>query len=169
MPFDIVTFTVIHVLLSLVGIFAGLVVVGGLMSGRRLDGWIGIFLVTTVLTNVTGFGFPFPPLIASHYVAILSLLILPAVLYALYRRRLEGQWRRVFVIGTVLTLYLNVFVLVVQLFRRLPALLASAPKQTEPPFVIVQLLVLGMFAWLGRAALKGYPEAAMASRARAAA
>jgi hypothetical protein len=158
MPFDIVTFTVIHVLLSLVGIFAGLVVVGGLMSGRRLDGWTGLFLVTTVLTNVTGFGFPFPPIIASHYVAILSLLTLPAVLYALYRRRLAGQWRRVFVIGTVLTLYLNVFVLVVQLFRRLPALLASAPKQTEPPFVIVQLLVLGMFAWLGRAALKGYPE-----------
>jgi hypothetical protein len=169
MPFNILTFTVIHVLLSLVGIFAGLVVVGGLVSGRRLDGWTGLFLVTTVLTNVTGFGFPFPPIIASHYVAGLSLLILPAVLYALYQRRLEGQWRRVFVIGTVLTLYLNVFVLVVQLFRRLPALLASAPKQTEPPFVIVQLLVLGMFAWLGRAALKGYPVAPPVSRARAAA
>jgi hypothetical protein len=167
MPFNILTFTVIHVLLSLVGIFAGLVVVGGLMAGRRLDGWTGLFLSTTVLTNVTGFGFPFPPIIASHYVAILSLLTLPAVLYALYRRRLAGRWRRVFVIGTVLTLYLNVFVLVVQLFRRLPALLASAPKQTEPPFVIVQLLVLGMFAWLGRAALKGYPEAPPPSRARA--
>jgi hypothetical protein len=133
-----------------------LVVVGGLMAGRRLDGWTGLFLSTTVLTNVTGFGFPFPPIIASHYVAILSPLTLPAVLYALYRRRLAGRWRRVFVIGTVLTLYLNVFVLVVQLFRRLPALLASAPTQQEAPFLITQLVTLALFIWLGRAALRGF-------------
>lgn len=157
MPFTIITFTVIHVLLSLVAIVAGLVVVGGLISGRRLDGWIALFLGTTVLTNATGFGFPFPPLIASHYVAVLSLLVLPVVLYARYVRSLLGRWRWVFVIGTVLTLYLNVFVLVVQLFRRLPALLVSAPTQTEPTFVVSQLLVLGMFAWLGRSALRGFP------------
>jgi hypothetical protein len=157
MPFYIITFTVLHVVLSLVGIVAGLVAVGGLVSGRRLDGWIGLFLATTVLTNATGFGFPSPTFIASHYVGILSLLVLPVVLYALYGKRLAGGWRRVFVIGTVLTLYLNLFVLVVQLFRRVPALLVSAPTQQEPSFLLSQLLVLGMFLWLGRAALKGFP------------
>ena len=106
MPFDIVTFTVIHVLLSLVGIFAGLVVVGGLMAGRRLDGWTGIFLLTTVLTNVTGFGFPFPPIIASHYVAILSLVTLPAVLFLVvvhYSQvhQLRTAWERAFAMGAL--------------------------------------------------------------------
>jgi hypothetical protein len=59
MLFGITTFTLIHVVLSLVGIVAGLVVAGGLAAGRRLDGWTGLFLATTALTNITGFGFPF--------------------------------------------------------------------------------------------------------------
>ena len=164
MPFNIVTFTVIHTLLSLVGIVAGLVVAGGLVAGRRLDGWTGLFLAATVLTNASGFGFPFVTFLPSHGVGILSLLILPLVLAARYWKQLAGGWRKVFVIGSVVTLYFNVFVLVVQLFRRLPALLASAPKQTEPPFVITQLLVLALFVWLGRAALQGFTaEAARAS------
>jgi hypothetical protein len=164
--FNIITFTVVHVLLSLVGIVAGLVVVGGMMSGRRLDGWTGLFLATTVLTNVTGFGFPFVTFIASHGVGILSLLILPVVLYARYRKQLVGPWRGVFVAGSVATLYLNVFVLVVQLFRRLPALLVSAPTQSEPAFLVTQLLVLGMFVVLGRAAWKGFPAGAPAVDAK---
>ena len=157
MIFGIVTFTVIHVVLSLLGIVAGLVVVGGLMAGRRHDGWTGLFLATTLLTNLTGFGFPFTTFLASHGVGILSLLLLPPVYFALYGRRLEGPWRRVFVLGSVLVLYLNVFVLLAQLFRRLPALIASAPTQQEPPFLLTQLLVLGLFIWLGRAAVRGYP------------
>lgn len=162
MLFDITTFTLIHVGLSLVGIFAGLVVVGGLMAGKMLDGWTGLFLVTTVLTNVTGFGFPFVTFIASHGVGVVSLVVLPVVIVARYWKRLTGGWRTVYVVGAVLALYLNVFVLVVQMFRRLPALLVSAPKQTEPPFVISQLLLLVMFVWLGRAALKGYRPATSA-------
>ena len=161
MPFNIVTFTVIHVLVSLVGIIAGLVVAGGLVAGRRLDGWTGLFLATTILTNASGFGFPFVVLMASHILGILSLLILPVVLAARYWKHLAGGWRKVFVIGAVVTLYFNVFVLVVQLFRRVPVLLASAPTQKEPPFAITQLVLLAMFVWLGRAALKGFtPEAA---------
>jgi hypothetical protein len=158
MPFAITTFTLIHVVLSMVGIFAGLVVTGGLIAGRRLDGWTGLFLVTTVLTNVTGFGFPFTTLIASHVVGIVSLMILPVVIAARYWKHLAGGWRALYVVGTVTALYLNVFVLVVQLFRRLPALLVSAPKQNEPPFVVTQLLVLALFVWLGWAALKGFRE-----------
>jgi hypothetical protein len=156
MPFDIITFTLIHVALSLLAMVAGLVVTGGLLAGRRLDGWNGIFLATTALTNITGFLFPFTTFLASHAVGIISLLILPVVLWARYRKQLAGGWRRVFVVGSVTLLYLNVFVLVAQLFQRTPALIASAPTQSEPPFVITQLATLVVFVWLGRAALKGY-------------
>lgn len=156
MIFDITTFTLIHVALSLVGIFTGLVVAGGLLAGRRLDGWTGIFLVTTVLTNVTGFGFPFVTFMPSHAVGILSLVILPVVILARYWKRLAGAWRGVYVVGAIVTLYLNVFVLVVQLFRRLPALIVAAPTQKESPFVVTQVLVLVLFVWLGKAALEGF-------------
>jgi hypothetical protein len=156
MIFDITTFTLIHVVLSLVGIFAGLVVAGGLVAGRRLDGWTGLFLVTTVLTNVTGFGFPFVTFLPSHGVAILSLVILPVVIIARYWKHLAGAWRGVYVVGTVLALYLNVFVLLAQLFLRLPALIVAAPTQQEPPFLLTQLVVLALFVWLGRAAVKGF-------------
>jgi len=156
MILDSTTFTLIHVGLSLVGIFAGLVVAGGLVAGKRLDGWTGLFVVTIVLTNVTGFGFPFVIFMPSHGVGILSLIILPFVIAARYWKHLTGAWRNVYVVGTVLTLYLNVFVLIVQLFRRIPALLVSAPTQKEPSFLVTQLLVLAMFVALGKAALKGF-------------
>jgi hypothetical protein len=156
MIFDILTFTVIHVVLSLAGIVAGLVVAGGLVAGRRLDGWTGLFLVTTVLTNVTGFFFPFVVFMASHGVGVVSLLILPVTIYARYGKQLAGPWRRVYVIGAVTALYLNVFVLNVQLFRRIPAMLASAPTQQEPSFLLTQLGTLALFIWLGRAAVKGF-------------
>jgi hypothetical protein len=156
MIFDITTFTLIHVGLSLVGIIAGLVVAGGLVAGKRLDGWTGLFLVTTVLTNVTGFGFPFVTFLPSHGVGILSLVVLPLVIVARYWKHLAGAWRGVYVVGTVLALYLNVFVLLAQLFLRLPALIVAAPTQTEPPFLVTQLVVLVLFVWLGRAAVKGF-------------
>jgi hypothetical protein len=156
MIFGITTFTLIHVLLSLAGIFAGLVVAGGLVAGKRLDGWTGVFLVTTVLTNVTGLLFPFVTLLPSHVVAIVSLLVLPVVIAARYWKKLSGRWRGVYVVGTVAALYLNVFVLLAQLFLRVPALLVSAPTQKEPAFVVTHLLVLALFVQLGRAAWKGF-------------
>jgi len=156
MIFGLITFTLIHVVLSLVGIVAGLVVAGGLVAGKRLDGWTGVFLLTTVLTNVTGFGFPFVTFLPSHAVAILSLVVLLFVIVARYWKHLVGAWHGVYVVGSVLALYLNVFVLINQLFLRLPALLASAPTQKEPPFLVTQLIVPALFLWLGRAALKGF-------------
>ncbi|HYC32307.1 MAG TPA: hypothetical protein VEB59_08470 [Gemmatimonadales bacterium] len=162
---DIITLTVVHVLLSLVGIFTGLVVAGGFASGKRLDGWVGLFLVTTVLTNATGFLFPFTRVLPSHGVGIVSLLLLPVVIAARYWKQLEGGWRTVFVAGSVAALYLNVFVLLVQSFQRFPALLASAPTQKEPSFVVTQLLVLGLFVWLGRVAVRGFREAPVSAPA----
>jgi len=156
MIFGITTFTLIHVVLSLVGIVTGLVVAGGLAAVRRLDGWTGLFLATTVLTNVTGFGFPFVTFLPSHAVGVISLVILPFVIAARYWKHLADAWRRVFVVGAVLALYLNVFVLVAQLFRRLPALIALAPTQKEPPFAVTQVAVLLLFVWLGRAADRGF-------------
>ncbi len=157
MIFGLTTFTLIHVVLSLVGIFAGFVVAGGLAAGRRLDSWTGVYLFTTVLTSVTGFGFAFARLLPSHVVGIISLVVLALVIVARYLKHLTGAWRGIYVVGAVLALYLNVFVLVVQLFTRLPALVAAAPTQKEPPFLVTQLLVLALFVWLGRAALKGFP------------
>jgi hypothetical protein len=153
---SLTTFTVIHVLLSVVGIIAGLVVAGGLLAGKRLDGWTGIFLATTFLTNLTGFGFPSVTFLPSHGVGILSLLLAPFVVAALYWKRLAGPWHRVFVVGSIVLLYFNVFVLMVQLFQKFPLLRASAPTQKEPPFLLSQLLMLVLFVWLGRASVKGF-------------
>lgn len=150
------TFALLHVLLSLVGIFAGLVVVGGFMSGRLLRGWTGLFLVTTILTNASGFLFPFAKLLPSHILGGLSLVLFPFALFALYGKHLEGGWRRVFVIISVATLYFNCFVLVVQLFSKFPLLIATAPTQKEPPFAVTHLIVLALFIWLDRAAWKGF-------------
>jgi hypothetical protein len=130
-------------------------VVGGLIAGKQLDGWTGLFLVTTALTSITGFGFPFVTLLPSHKVGIFSLIVLPVVLVARYWKHLTGSWRRVYVVSAVLLLYLNVFVLVVQLFLRVPALRAAAPTQKEAPFLVSQLIVVALFVWLGWAAVKG--------------
>jgi hypothetical protein len=153
---NLTAFTLIHVVLSLIGIVAGLVVAGGLVAGRRLDGWTGLFLATTLLTNVTGFGFPFVVFLPGHAIGIISLVLLPVVLFARYRKQLAGGWRGVYVVGAVAALYMNVFILVAQLFQRVPALIVLAPTQKEPPFLLTQLLVLALFIGLGRAAVKGF-------------
>src|SRR5258708_18422905 len=142
MPLSITTFTLIHVLLSVVGIVTGLVVAGGLASGRQLERWTMVFLVTTVATSATGFGFPFVTFLPSHAVGIVSLVVLAIVILARYVKHLAGAWRRIYAIGVVLATYLNTFLLVVQLFRRLPALIAAPPTQSEPPFALTPPLVL---------------------------
>jgi hypothetical protein len=143
------TFTLIHVLISLAGIASGLVVLFGLIAGKRLNGWTAWFLATTVATSVTGFGFPFEHLLPSHIVGLISLAVLVLAIAARYPLHLRGAWRRVYVITAVLALYLNVFVLVVQSFQKVPALRALAPHQTEPPFAAAQAGVLVLFVVLG--------------------
>src|ERR1700693_3488004 len=114
------TFTLVHVLISLVGIASGLVVLYGLLSAKRLDGWTSLFLITTVLTSVTGFGFPFDHLLPSHKVGIISLVLLAIAILARYALHMAGAWRWIYVVGAVIALYLNVFVLVVQSFEKVP-------------------------------------------------
>jgi hypothetical protein len=154
MAFNLQTFTLFHVLVSVAGIVSGLVVAGGLASGRRLGGWTALFLVTTVATSVTGFGFPANALLPSHVVGIVSLLVL-AIVVGAHAKGLAGPWRRIYAAGAVAATYFNSFVLVVQLFRRLPDLMELAPTQSEPPFAIAQGLVLALFVWLGVAADRG--------------
>jgi hypothetical protein len=122
------TYTFVHVLISLVGIGSGLVVLFGLLNGKRLDDWTALFLATTLATTVTGFGFPFDHLLPSHKVGFVSLVVLALAILARYTFHLAGVWRRVYVICAALALYLNVFVGVVQAFLKVPALKAIAPK-----------------------------------------
>jgi len=143
------TFTLVHVVISLVGIGSGLIVVYGFLTGKRLDGMTALFLATTALTSITGFMFPFEHLLPSHKVGMLSLVILAAAIPARYVFHMSGHWRWIYVVGAVLALYFNVFVLVVQSFMKVPALKAMAPTQTEPPFVIAQVTVLVIFLGLG--------------------
>ncbi len=139
------TFTAIHVVLSLIGIGAGLVVLVGLTVGRHLGVWAALFLATTVLTCVTGFGFPVDHVLPSHIVGVLSLVVLALAIVALYALHLRGAWRAIYVVSAGLALYFNVFVGVVQAFLKVSALHALAPQQTEAPFVVAQLLVLVVF------------------------
>ena len=149
-------FTQVHVIISLIGIVTGLVVVRGMLVARKCEGWTAIFLITTVLTSVTGFFFPRDHVLPSHVVGVISLVVLTVALIALYLQRLQGSWRGMYVGGAVLALYLNVFVLVVQSFEKVPYLNRLAPTQSEAPFVIAQLIVLALFVVLGIRAVRRF-------------
>jgi hypothetical protein len=137
--------TLVHVVISLLGILSGFAVLFGLLGGKRLDRWTAIFLATTVATSVTGFLFPVHRFMPSHAVGILSLLVLAVAIYARYARHLAGPWRKAYVICAIVAFYFNVFVLVVQAFAKIPALKDLAPTQSEPPFKLTQLVVLLVF------------------------
>jgi hypothetical protein len=150
------TFTLVHVFISLVGIGAGFIVLFGLLKGKLLAGWTPLFLVSTVLTSVTGFLFPVEHLLPSHKVGIISLIVLAIAIGALYIFHLAGRWRAIFVITALMALYLNCFVAVVQSFMKIPALHALAPHQTEPAFLVAQTIVLVLFIVLGIYATKRF-------------
>jgi hypothetical protein len=150
------TFTFVHVALSLIGIATGLIVFLGFVAGAEFPALTAIFLATTVLTSATGFGFPFTTLLPSHIVGIISLVFLAPALYALYGGHLAGAWRPIYVVTASVALYLNVFVLVVQLFQKVPALHALAPTQSEMPFVAAQGLTLLAFVALGYLAVRRF-------------
>jgi len=153
------TFTNLHVVISLVGIAAGLIVLYGMLEAKRLPGWTGLFLTATILTSVTGFFFPAEHLLPSHVVGILSLAVLALALAALYLYHLGGAWRWIYVVCALVALYFNCFVGVVQAFQKIPAVHALAPTQAEPPFLIAQLVVLAIFVVLGFLAVKRFHPA----------
>ena len=150
-------FTLFHVVLSLVGILSGFVVMAGFLTAKRSNGWTALFLTTTALTSVTGFLFPFRKFLPSHAVGIVSLLVLAVTIPALYVFHLAGPWRRIYVIGAVISLYLNVFVLIAQAFMKISALKALAPTQSEPPFLGAQVVVMLIFIVVGVLAAKRFP------------
>jgi hypothetical protein len=164
MSLGLAAFTLFHVALSLVGILAGFVVVFGLVTGKRLNGWTAVFLTTTVATSASGFLFPYHGFKPSYAVGIVSLLVLAIAIFAFYGRGLAGAWRRTYVVSAVISLYLNFFVLIAQLFMKVPALKALAPTQSEPPFLVTQVAVMVIFIALGFLAGKRFPtEAAHAA------
>jgi hypothetical protein len=150
------TFLQIHVVLSLVGIASGLVALYGLLAGKLMRGWTALFLATTVLTSVTGF--PLPPFgfDPPRAVGTLSLLLLAAAVAALYLFHLSGTWRWIYVATAVAALYLNCFVAVVQSFQKLSFLKPLAPTQSEPPFLVAQVVVLVAFVALGIVAARRF-------------
>ncbi len=147
-------FTLFHVMLSVVGIISGLVVIGGLLTAQRLSGWTPVFVWTTVATTATGFLFPFNGVTPAVATGVVSTVVLILLLVALYVKKLAGGWNRTYVITAVISVYLNCFVLVAQLFLKMPALQALVPNGNEPPFAISQGIVLLLFVCAGYAAVK---------------
>jgi hypothetical protein len=139
---SLAAFTTLHTAIALVGIFSGVVAVTRMLRVRRLNGWTTLFLFSTALTTITGFFFPFREILPSHIVGVISLVALVFVFVALYVKELEGGWRVTYIAGAVFVLYLNTFVGVVQSFQKVSFLRPLAPTQAEPPFIIVQGLLL---------------------------
>ena len=148
-----------HTILSLIAILAGIFVMSTLVKNRRPDMWTLIFLATMIATDVTGFFLPAPKLLPSHIVGIISLVLLALALAAQYAFHFAGAWRWVYALTMGIAVYLNVFVLVTQLFLKVPAIHAlapNAPDNPEPPFAIVQVIVLAIFIWLIWKAVKNF-------------
>ena len=147
---SLATFTMVHVIISLIGIASGIIVMFGLLGSNRMPGMTAIFLLSTILTSATGFLIPpllTEKLLPSHMVGILSLVLLAIACIALYAMKLSGPWRWIYVVTAMASLYLNVFVLVIQSFLKIPALHALAPSvpPSEPPFAVIQGIVLVFF------------------------
>jgi hypothetical protein len=160
------TFTLLHVIISFIAIFAGLITVFAMWSAKKPAGWTGLFLFATFLTCATGFLFPFTKVLPSHITGVICLAVLAIAVHALYSRRLAGAWRLIYVVTASIALYLNVFVLVVQAFLKVPALKQLAPTQTEPAFAIAHALVLALFVAFGFVAAKRFhPVAPLANPA----
>jgi hypothetical protein len=166
--FDLPPLVLLHTLITLVGIVTGFVVLAGLLKNERRDTWTHWFLVTTILTSATGFILPATQFLPSHAVALISLVILAVAVAARYGMNMAGGWRATYVFTAVAALWANVFVLVVQLFLKVPALHALAPEGKEPPFGIAQGIVLVLFIWAGLKCLKRFHPAGTAGSARSA-
>jgi len=159
------TFVQVHVVISLIGIVAGLIVMFGMLGSKRQPGLTAIFLLTTILTNATGF--LIPPLVSdkllpSHIIGGLSLVLLAIACIALYVMNLRGAWRWIYALTALVSLYFNVFVLIIQSFLKVPVLHALAPSvpPSEPPFAITQGIVLVFFVIVIIGVIRRYRPAA---------
>jgi hypothetical protein len=151
-------FTTVHVIISLIAIVAGIVVMFGLLGSKPMPGLTAIFLLFTILTSATGFLFPFEKLLPSHIIGIVSLVLLAIACIALYGMKLSGAWRWIYVLTAMISLYFNVFVLVIQSFLKIPALTALAPGNppSGPAFAVIQGIVLLFFVVVIIGAMRRY-------------
>ena len=153
-------FTLFHVVVSLIAIVTGIIVAVAMLGSKTTNGWTAIFLATTALTSITGFLFPSDKVLPSHIVGAVSLVVLIIAIVALYGYRLTRSWRWIYVVSALVALYLNVFVLVAQAFLKVAILHALAPTQSDPGFIVAQLIVLALFVVLGIRAVRRFrPEA----------
>lgn len=152
---SLAAFTAVHVVISLIGILTGFLAIFAMFKGSTPKGLTGLFLLTTILTSVTGFLFPFNGVTPGIILGVLSMIALAIAVVAFYVRGLAGGWRNVYALTAVIAQYFNVFVLFAQLFAKTPALKAIAPTQASPVFGATQLAVLVIFILLGRKAFKG--------------
>lgn len=156
---SIPAFTTLHVVISLIAIALGVIVVWGLVKSQRLPVLTALFLITTILTSVTGFLFPASMITPAQIVGGISLAVLAGSVLALYLFHLDGRWRWIYVVTALIALYLNVFVLVVQGFQKVPYLHALAPNGNEAAFIAAQGALLLLFAGLGYVAVRRFhPE-----------
>jgi hypothetical protein len=161
---SVAAYTQLHVIISLIAIASGILVALGMLGARPMPGLTALFLITTVLTSVTGFPFETPPeaphvigsLDPAKIIGIISLIFLALAILALYSYKLASSWRGVYVISAIIALYFNCFVLVVQSFQKIPFFHALAPTQKEPPFAVAQAILLILFVGLGIAAFKKF-------------
>lgn len=142
-------YTLLHVIISLVGMGAGIVVFYKMLFGRESSWWTGVFLAMTILTSVTGFGFPATKVTPGHVFGVLSVIALSLAVYGKYWQHLAGGWRATYVTAALFAQYLNVVVLIVQSFQKVPALHALAPIGNEAPVLVVQILTLAIFIFVG--------------------
>jgi len=159
-------FTLFHVVISLIGIVTGIIVAVAMLGSKTTNGWTAIFLATTALTSITGFLFHRDQVLPAHIVGALSLLVLIIAIAALYGYRLARSWRWIYVVSALVALYLNVFVLVIQAFLKVAILNALAPTQSDPVFIVAQLIVLALFVVLGIKAVRRFHPEANASALR---
>jgi len=156
---SVATFTVVHVVISLIGILSGFVMLARMLGGRGLDIWNTVFLLTTIATSVSGFLFHFTSFGPPEIVGVISLLALAAAVASLYAFDLAGIWRGIYAGAAIFALYLNVFVAVVQTFQKIGFFKHLAPTQTEPPFLIAQFVVLAGFVVMGILAVRRFRPA----------
>jgi hypothetical protein len=154
------TFTTLHVIISLIGIATGFIALVGMLTSDRIAGWTALFLISTVLTSVTGFFFPLVKVGPPHIFGAISLVLLAAALLGIYAYKLAGPWRWIYVVTALVAQWFNVAVGIIQAFQKLPFLQPLAPTQSEPPFLIVQLVVLLVFVVLGWLAVRRFHPAA---------
>jgi len=156
MIFGMSAFTSAHVLISLVAILSGAAVMHSLLVSKWRGGWTALFLLSTAITSASGFGFARDQVLPSHIVSAISLAVLAVAVIALYGKHLLFKWRWIYVVAAVISLYLNVFVLIVQLFLKVPSLHALAPTQAEPPFALAQGAALLLFIVIGFFAVRRF-------------